>query len=692
MNKKKEKIPKSKYERSVHRRGIGLMVVSYTMAFVLMLLGIICIPVIPASNKVIFHAFIIVSFVVFALAFVANILLKNHEVKKLNQMKVGETQEFIIKHRESAKEIAAEKLAFLQRIRAFTNAYSICLFVMSMLSAFSIGVTYSSTSGAIAGYFMMSILCLCAISRIHFPLPAAIYTEDKTYVSEEEYPELYALAKQAANALRCKGDIKIAILGECNAGIAKMRNIYSVQLGAPLLNVLSKDELYTVLLHEFAHVVEKNAAIEKEVKHNDWICNGGNPNFYSGIISMMYLYPDLIYIFQFSLYQYASSLANETNADQVMATLGEAQCAASALIKIKYYSLFSWEKGTTDEKCFYESESLNKEFLEAEVNEFKSAIPKRKEIWDQLIEDEILARSASHPTLKMRLETLGVSSLTLSESKSPSSYTEECEKAIKNFEELLSVENAEQYKENRKLYYLEPLKLVEKWEKDGKPLVPEEYSDIDQALRKLGRNIDAEALCERAMRELDDAASCYAYFMRGCSLLHSYDATGIDLIYHAIENNSNYIEEGLDVIGEFCCLVGREDDLEEYRRRAVMIAQEKKDVFDEANILRKKDNLTSESLPEQLHDNIYKYITSIEDNQIQKVYLVRKTVTKDFFTSIFVVQFQKNTPTEVRDRVMHKIFSYLDTCSDWQFSLFDYEDVKAIKFSEIKDSCFYSEK
>jgi len=84
------------------------------------------------------------------------------------------------------------------------------------------------------------------------------------------------------------------------------------------------------------------------------------------------------------------------------------------------------------------------------------------------------------------------------------------------------------------------------------------------------------------------------------------------------------------------------------------------------------------------------YIFSIEDTHIQKIYLVRKTITNNFYTSAFIIQFENETSTELQNKVLHKVFSYLDTCSDWQFSLFEYNDVKNIKFDEIENSCIYS--
>ena len=39
-------------------------------------------------------------------------------------------------------------------------------------------------------------------------------------------------------------------------------------------------------------------------------------------------------------------------------------------------------------------------------------------------------------------------------------------------------------------------------------------------------------------------------------MLYRYDERGMELIYRAMEQNGNYIEEGLNIIGNFCCLTG----------------------------------------------------------------------------------------------------------------------------------------
>ena len=681
---------KTKFERALDRRGTFLIAFSVLITFVTMLAGLITC---PAPDDAMFRFCTIVfllGFLAFAFLSRGNLFLYKNHSAKWKDMDAAATQKYIIEHRDSQTDIISKKLADVKRCRILTCIYAVFLTLFSLVIAFCIGVAYHVETFFLAFYFMPVFYFLCGLSRIHFPWPSVYFKEDQTYVSSEDFPELYALAHKAADTLHCKGNIRISILSDCNAGIAKVGKTYSIQLGAFLLNILSKEELFTVLLHEMAHIAGSSSSSMKELDHYNWLRNDRNPNALSGLVSKFFLYPDSIYCFHYSLYQYASSLENEKMADRVMSTFGNPQCAASALLKLKYTDLFSWEKGTYDAESFYVSEEFSKNFLETEIEQFKNALSHRQESWYQLIDNEILSRNASHPTLKMRLEILGVSNPELRLPQTSDAYAQECFKAVRFFEELSYSIHEKYYKERRKQYYLNYLDLVNAWESDGKPLIPEAYRDVDHALRNLGRVTEANQLCERAICELPANASHYAYFMKGCYLLHSYDPAGLNFIYHAIENNSNYIDEGLDVIGSFCCLVGREDDLEIYRQRAIELAQKQADYYDEVSVLQKWDHLTGEQLPAELYEAIMQYIASIDHGHIAKIYLVRKIITNDFFTSAFVIRFEADSSEEIQEEILHKIFSYLDTCSDWQFSLFHYDEVKDIPFDEIENSCVYT--
>jgi hypothetical protein len=173
-------------------------------------------------------------------------------------------------------------------------------------------------------------------------------------------------------------------------------------------------------------------------------------------------------------------------------------------------------------------------------------------------------------------------------------------------------------------------------------------------------------------------------------MLYRYDEAGIDLIYHALEGNHNYLEEGLDIIGSFCCMTGREQQLLDYRARAEQLAQKNKDEYSETGFLSKNDKLSRDEMPPEMLEEILSYIRSVDEDIIQNIYLVRKTVSETFFTSAFVIHFYGGTDAQ-RDEIMYKIFRYLDTYPvDWQFSLFDYFECSQIKFDKIEGSLVYS--
>lgn len=685
----KQDVPLTKEEKKIRRRGILLVIISYILSFVLMLLGVIMQPNMPEFFIRSAKWILILCYVLLIIAFLLNVVLKKRYIKNLENQKVEELQRYLISHRDSAEKTSVQKLAFIKRWKMLTGLYAVLFFICAVGSAFCIGVVYDEDF-SIPFSMVSGFMFLCAISRIHFPVKEEILDEAKIYVSAKEYPELYAMARQASDMLQCNGNIKIAVLADCSGSIAKVGNTYSVQIGAILLDILSKEELYHVFLHEFSHVAGNHNISEKEDRYNSWLCNGGNPNVLSGLISMFFIYFDVVYNFEYNLYLYSASILRETEADQAMAEFGDHSIAASALLKLKYYDLYMWEGGTYDEPSLFENEKLQKDFLHNQINSFQKAIGKRSDVWNRLTEAEILSRSATHPTTRMRLKALGVTDFHVMDSVKSDTYLKECENALAHVEELIYQQRIETYAEERKMLYLAPKKKVEEWEKEGKPLKSEEYADIYYALHQLGRYSDSEVLCDRVIAELPSSANSYAYFMKGCFLLHRYDPTGIDYVYQAIEQNTNYIEEGLDIIGEFCCLTGRQEELDAYREKAVILAQKEKDLYSQITILSKKDTLTCEHLPDNMLNSILAFIRTIDENAIKNIYLVRKTISEDFFTSAFIIRFRDETEQEVQNRILNKIFWHLDTCSSWQFSLFNYSEVKGVRVENIEGSCVFS--
>ena len=635
--------------------------------------------------------------VLFSVAFVLPLILgvihffsSRAFAKKYNSMSVAEVRKFLVAHRDEAALTAKKKQDELFRIRRATAVYSAFLFVLAALSSMLGGLIYDT--GLTAPVILYSGLVFYAVY-------SRIYKQEKIVLNEYAYvldpndnPTIYAVAHRASEVLGCRKEIVIFLSTDCNATVAQDCDHVYIQMGIRLLHVMSEKELYSALLHEFSHVAEKNSRAQSVALYNDFVCNQGER--YTGaffLLPYLFIAFDHRYLFNNMLYQYANSVVAEADADSDMAKHGDLCATASVLRKLQYDNLYSWEDGSKDFDPIYAPDAPIDNFLTKQINEFRSAIEERHEFWDELIEREILANNATHPTLKMRLAALGASNLGLVEDDSSDEYRSELQKALEGFEAFIYKDVKKSYENDRKERYLDPLKRVSEWKEEQMPISAESYADIIEALKALGRIDEALALCDRAIDELDEESSAHAYFVKGCTLLCRYDPKGMECLYHAIENNKNYLEDGLNRMGMFCCFMGRETELAEYREFAARMTQTNVDENSKANFLARGDKLSADTMPDEMREEILAFIHSTDaDGIIENIYLVRKTISESFFTSAFVIHFYGGTDAQ-RNEIMHNIFRYLDSYPvKWQFSLFDYFEYPEVKVDKIPGSLVYS--
>ena len=597
-------------------------------------------------------------------------------VKRLSSMPVADFSTFLISHRDEAEKTAAAKLKKLLHIKMASDIYAGIVGICGCAAAFLSSCVITIKPLCYLVIALSFILILSALSRI-FPIKRDEFSDSHfPELTPDEYPALNALAVRAAEKIGCRKKIRIFGTIGCNAGICEERTEYSVQLGMTLLTLLSEDELYAVLLHEFAHVAPGTHLAYKVNHYAAKLGTASDDSVLLSVARQMFLLPDSIYSFEHLLYSYASSVISESNADRAMLGCGSKERVASALLKLYYSDMDEWESDTREGNNSYEHEELPHDFLRSMIAETEKHIDERRDAWNEYARAEILANNATHPTLRMRLDALGVTDYCAGDSSKSPALDSECQKAILLLEKKICDEISPTYAETRQHFYLDPLAKVEAWDEAGKPLIAEEYGDIVNALLALCRINDLMELCDRAIKELPDSAALYAYFIKGSQLLHSFDPDGIELMYHAVENNKNYIDDGMDMIGTFCCITGRKEELEHYRSRVLELAQKQHDEYDRISYIGKNDRLSAEQLPDGMLDGILAHIKAADENNIvEKIRLVRKTVSDDFFSSMFIIEFIPDADEDAVGNVMHKTFMYLDTCSDWQFSLLGYDDL-----------------
>lgn len=614
-----------------------------------------------------------------------NLAVGKSYAKAMNKASVAEMSNYLHSHRDAAAETAESKLSLLCTLRRISRIYAVFIFVCAAMVAVGAGTT-EATIFAIYAALLFFIVYGRGEQKNKLELPA-----DAPMLDREEYKTLYSLADRASEKLGYVGEIKIFLAANTDASIAYDDKNCVVQIGVTLLHLLSEDELYEVLLHEFAHIVGKDKRVKKIEAHYRMLTQGESARGLAFTNYMFFGFDSRFYM-NYMLFDYASSVIEETKADSAMAKYGDADTAVSVFLKLQYTHMYEWTSGNYDLPSIYTSETLERGFVADEIGRMKATIKANADEWRHYAENEILSRSATHPTCKMRAESLGVTELKTVDRDSSDGYKKEAAAAIEYCEDRVCNNAKESYDAERRENYLEPLERINKWTDGGKKLAAESYADIVTDLQTLGRKSEAIELCERAIKELPHESALFAYFMVGCARLSDFDESGIEYIYTAVEDNMNFLDEGMEMIGKFCCITGRQKELDEYRRRVVEFAQKDKDEYSKTSEISNKDELVSEHLPDGMLEDILGFIKSQEVDIVDKVYLVRKIISPTFFTSAFIIHFRGGTDKD-RDAILHNIFRYLDSYPvDWQFSLFNLENCPDLKLEKIEGSLVYEKK
>lgn len=619
------------------------------------------------------------------LAVAVNFLLAKSQRQTYQAMSVAEQQKFFLSHRDEAEKTAAQKLELLLRLQRNTDLWAAILGEIGALAAFCAGA-WGGGDAAVLALVSMPML-LPAAARFRPPQSKKFFVHNG-YVSAQDYPTLYALAEKACRALGCTGEVHILLTPDCNAGIALIGKDYSVTLGTTLLKLLSEQELYTCLLHEFGHIANKTPAQKKFESYVNWLGSGATTYFLSPLCETLFLYPTARYGFEAVLYQYAASVTEETNADRAAVEHANATAFASLLLKLKYNDLYEWEQRAHDRVSDFSGEAPNRNFAHRDIDLLYAAFAERERDWKALVDKEILARNASHPTVSMRLAAVNVTDYRLLPFPTEGVYADECEKALCQVEnEIIERAIAPQYDVLREDRYTKPLAHVTAWEEAGKPLTPETYADLVSALQGLGRMTEAEALTDRAIAEFPEFSARFAFLNKGQFLLRRYDRAGVEMLYAAMEN-SNYIEQCLQTIGQFACMTGDREMLDTYRERAMEAVQKERDEYSHLSDLKPSDRLSAEQLPPQLLQGILDCVAAMEGAPVQEVYLVHKQISDTFATTPVILRFRKDVGNDAKEAALNAMFQYLDT-ADWQFSLFDFDDVRSVHVERIEGSKIY---
>ena len=598
-------------------------------------------------------------------------------VSRFNKMSVAEKDQYVRQKQKVTGEDLDAEIGRMKRLYRFFMGYTVIFGFLLTLFAFLSGSLIVIADMQSAGFMLISLWCIEGFIRL---IPKRITEKDfADYSDPADYPYVHSLARRAADTLGVKGEIRILLTDNYDAAIARVGRKVSVLLGTRLLDVLSENEVYNILLHEFGHLTEKVNKTPREGRLYN-ILSDYDENKLS-LFKHFVSFPAVLFLTEYTFYSLIASIYIEKEADRAVLEHGDPRDAARALVKIHLTESFGRE---LQEFNIYESEKPREDLSRVITDMYKNALRERGELWLSFAKKEIQPRNASHPILKSRVEALGITEMEIVFPEDEGSeYRIEATKAFEATAANSFKYFSESYENERRVNYVNRIEEVKHWEENGCNVSPEESRPIIDALCYLCRFSDAEALCDRVISEADNKfATAFAHYIKGFLLARRYDVACLEHLYTAIELNRNYTDSALELIGEFCCITGNQEELDEYRRRAIELSQRSED---ETSDGIDDGKLHPHTLSEEKLNTILEYIKSVDEKEdVVKVYCFDQVSSKNFRETAFVLKF-KDSSTESAEAVYNKVFNLLDTDPDGiDYSLYVYSAQNAKKIDALK--------
>jgi|AGTN01.2.fsa_nt_gi hypothetical protein len=444
------------------------------------------------------------------------------------------------------------------------------------------------------------------------------------------------------------------------------------------LRVLTREELKSVLVHEFAHLINGDTVFTRKLngKKNKWYFFSqslGNASF------LLFAAISLKNIIEFEKFDFLSSYNKEVQADALVKEKSDSQAYIDATAKGKMFELNESELPDVN---VYASETSAKDPSEGRYRTFMRGYELRREHWEYICENEIPARIDTHPTLAERMKFFGIEKFNVDFSKPEEALLKETEKIFARLDKFLVVEKM-QWDALRGQNYLKPLKIIEKYENEEKDNlydagIIEAYIDVcqkDKALARLERMLEVHP------------RSAELNFYKGRILVDNYDASGIDYLVRAAEDNLSGYGDAIQIASFYLKNLGLRE-----KRDALRDKLEKLMIdgirYAPKEALRNTDKFYPSDLPEKALDEIRAELENY--GIVTKAYIVKKKIKG--FPDINVVALQLSSFEEEKTRIINRLFRFLEEREE-QFLLYSQvQPVLMKKIRKVDKSLIYNRK
>ena len=617
--------------------------------------------------------------------FAISLLMRRSYVRRMEAIQAAQIRKDMVQELETvAQDYASYQQQFDRDRKLFLGwvilCSALCVVMIILAGAAILSNAYLATLPFLVGVYVLTGLCFWAFAISKEKI------SQELILSRTDYPTLYALADQIFD--HEKKPPVFLWTGGNSISVFRIGGVVHLALGSYALPILNEEELKNILLHEYGHMQEDRSDPQRKVSQLlDQHPLPSQCNLLLLPVDYLLAGPMLLLNQRMMQSEAATSVVKEQRADAYAMSRGNPAAMLSGLTKLQMMDLYiNYE--VSQQIDYYARETCPKDVTAQELENFCRVFQEKKDFWMELLLHQLPPQVGSHPTLPQRIEALGNPEFQVSLTISDPAYATEQDKFVALADRLIYDDLHTDYEQAHQKNWVIPWQTIHQFEAeeaDGTVHTPLEMRPVLGACNTVGAYDKLETYCSLAIQRAEgDHDAAHAHFLLGRYLLCRYNPDGIDHLYAAADTNNNYCDEAFNLIGSFCLLMGLKDRLEEYRAHNDTVLQRQWDQNElDTESISKKDQLSVETqLPQARREENIDFILSCGKDVLRGLYQVHKQLSANYFSTVYILDFQEGTTPEQMDAVHQKVFEYLDTLQE-QYTLLDSDDLGGIKLSDL---------
>ncbi len=475
---------------------------------------------------------------------------------------------------QSAK-VKVARLVLLSRLYALSLVFAALLVATGTVAA--IAALSPITEGDMGDFILADFMLALAFYALFALEPLATFMKSydrgaqcpqkNNLLAEVSYPLLYQTARRAADMVGFKGVFGLAHNLE-NENIAVMEEPFVIILLPPLcVDLLTRDELFQVFLHEFAHVVENDTAFSQTLFAVRNAFDVQNRTLLPVTKKLFFSAIDFKLSMQCDIYQRFSSLLREQHADEAILKHGNPQHFVNGEVKTLLLDRYLVEALATFNFRLFANEQPPTDYYEQLKNAFLAWLPLYAERELLRLKNTLPSRSDTHPTLTMRMQAAACETYDYSAVEPDEAYRAETKKLLLECNRVRA--SWQDWKEAREDGYLPVMERIGYFESTDDP---DDFATAHALYDYLNYDMEkAEAVADKVLS--DDCDNPPAVHVKGIALYIRYDRQALDYLHRAASSATAVAENAVPLYGDAVLESGDEQLVEKMRSEQAQIQQ-----------------------------------------------------------------------------------------------------------------------